>query len=64
MTCLRIEEARSEADGELVGYRLTTEPGGQTLLVFADQAAMPGFRLGDAFVPGYGDRINYTPKAD
>ena len=54
---LSINEVRSENSGELVGFELVTHPGGQKLLVFADQLGMPGFRIGDAFVPGYGDAL-------
>ena len=55
---LSINEVRSKNSGELVGFELVTHPGGQKLLVFADQLGMPGFfRIGDAFVPGYGDAL-------
>ena len=54
---LSIKEVRSKNSGELVGFELVTHPGGQKLLVFADQLGMPGFRIGDAFVPGYGDAL-------
>lgn len=54
---LRINEVRSKNSGDLIGFELVTHPGGQKLLVFADQLAMPGFRIGDSFVPGYGDTL-------
>jgi hypothetical protein len=58
-------EVRSDS-GLTVGWRLTTHPGGETLLIFADQRGMPGFRVGDAFTPGYcrtlanGETVTFT----
>jgi hypothetical protein len=45
--------------GKVIGLRLTITATGQTLLIFADQAAMPGFREGKGFVPSYGSEITY-----
>lgn len=56
---LRVESAHTAA-GELVGYRLTAVPGGATALLFADQDALGGFRVGDGFWADFGDRIEYT----
>ncbi len=52
---LSIQEVRGR--DSLVGFELTTHPGGEKLLVWADQKSMPGFRIGYAFVPGYGDKL-------
>ena len=54
---LSIQEVRGQLSGALIGFELTTHPGGEKLLVWADQRGMPGFRLGDAFVPGYGEKL-------
>lgn len=53
-----VEEAKN-CHGKVIGWRLNV--GTDTLLVFVDQEGMPGFRQGNAFVPGYGDRIEYEP---
>ena len=52
---LSIQEVRGQFSGALVGFELTTHPGGEKLLVWADQKGMPGFRIGHAFSPGFGE---------
>lgn len=54
---LTLDEIRTDPGDRLVGYRLTTHPGGETVLVFADQSALPGFRLGRDFVAGLGHAL-------
>lgn len=54
---LVIEEAKDQ-NGKFIGHRLSV--GKSKLLVFADQAKMPGFRLGDGFVPAYNGAVTYT----
>jgi hypothetical protein len=54
---LSIQEVRGQVSGALIGFELTTHPGGEKLLVWADQKGMPGFRIGDGFVPGYGEKL-------
>jgi len=54
---LKIEVATSDRTG-LVGWRLTSN--GQSLLVWANQEKMAGFRLGDKFVPDIREVIIYT----
>lgn len=57
---LVVEQARVKSSGAPIGLRLTTRPGGQSLLVFYDQVAMPGFRLGDAFIADPDDPLAYS----
>ena len=58
---LRIEAAYS--GDKLIGYTLATSgtEGTNRCLVWVDQAAMPGIRLGDHFVPCFGEQIEYRP---
>ena len=58
---LRIEAAYS--GDKLIGYTLATSgtEGTNRCLVWVDQAAMPGIRLGDHFVPCFGEKIEYRP---
>jgi hypothetical protein len=58
MTCpIEIEEAR---EGEkLVGWRISVP--GDVMLVWADQAGIPGFRCGRNFIPSLGNSITYRP---
>lgn len=58
---LRIEAAYS--GDKLIGYTLATSgtEGTNRCLVWMDQAAMPGIRLGDRFVPCFGEQIEYRP---
>lgn len=56
---LKIEEAREESSGDLIGYLLSIDPGGDTVLVWANQNPMYGFRVGKGFTPAYGDQIIY-----
>jgi hypothetical protein len=55
---LKVEIAR--VDGRLLGWRLTARSwlSFQTLLVWADDS-FPGFRDGESFCPGLGERITY-----
>ena len=55
---LRIQEVRGQLSGALVGFKLTTSPGGESVIVFADQKHMPGFRLGE-FVAGISEQLEY-----
>lgn len=55
---LLIESAHS--GDKLIGHRLTLN-GVHTLLLWVDQEAMPGFRVGNAFVPGLGETVTYAP---
>lgn len=59
---LRVEAAYGD-DGKFIGYRLLSSGANGGLLVWADQKAMPGFRIGDHFVPGYREVIDYKPVA-
>lgn len=52
----KIEQA--SLDGQVIGWRIYT--GGDTVLVWADQSAMPGIRLGRAFCPPIGKDIEYA----
>ncbi len=58
---LLIEAATSALTGELIGYRLKSQPARETLLVFLDQANWPGFRSGETFIPEHNDEVLYTP---
>jgi hypothetical protein len=40
---LSIQEVRGQHSGALIGFELTTHPGGEKLLVWADQRGMPAF---------------------
>lgn len=53
---LIVESAWTD-DGTFIGYRIAA--GGRMLLVFNDQATMPGFRVGTHFTPGLGESIEY-----
>lgn len=55
---LQIHAAKDE-NGKLIGLLLVTLPDQMTMLVFADQQAMPSFRLGSGFVPGHGQTVSY-----
>jgi len=44
-------------DGKFIGHRLREGP--DTLLVFANQPMMQGFRLAEKFVPSIGTEIEY-----
>lgn len=56
---LFVEVARVAGSGDLVGWRL--QSGSDTLLVWADQEHMRGFRAGNVFTPNIGERIDYFP---
>lgn len=46
---------------KLIGYVLRTSGDPRPLLVWADQSVMTGFRMGDGFVPGFQETIDYRP---
>ena len=43
----------------LIGCRISTSGVAQKFLIFSDQEAMPGVRLGDGFIPDIGESIEY-----
>lgn len=43
--------------GNHIGWRLTV--GGDSMLVWKDQDILRGFRVGERFVPGMGEVIEY-----
>lgn len=49
-------------DDRTIGWRITI--GSQRFLIFKDQAGMPGVRIGDAFVPGLLQTIEYRVVYD
>lgn len=56
---LSVEAAYS--GDKLIGYVLRTSGDPRPLLVWADQSVMTGFRMGDGFVPGFQETIDYRP---
>lgn len=60
---MTVQEVRTPDGSELVGFELTAMPGGQKLLLFADQARMPGFRIGDNFVPSLGQNLQMGKRS-
>ena len=56
---LLIEDAY-DGVGMLIGHRLTIKDGG-SCLIFHDQNRMPGFRVGDDFMPPIGCTVEYRP---
>ena len=56
MSALKVERAVS--GGQLIGWRLNI-PGAYTLLVWANQEALKGFRVGVEFTPGPREIITY-----
>jgi len=53
---MKVESAQLE--GKHIGWRISA--GNDVVLVWEDQQAMPGIRLGDEFIAGVGKEIVYS----